>query len=124
MRLSIFFLFVSVLIFSCSKSYDENSPSDLRIHNISNIQYDSVLVNAPGGKQVYGPVSPGSFSGYKPFLFLYNYAYIEVHFNNQVVKLQPLDYVGEEKLKPGKYRYELKLITGQQNSLVLECKRD
>ena len=73
---------------------------------------------------MYGPVSPGSFSDYKPFLFLYNYAYIEVHFNNQVVKLQPLDYVGEEKLKPGKYRYELKLIIGQQNSLVLECKRD
>ncbi len=122
MRLTFFILLLCFFSVACKKELA--TETELRIHNISNIQYDSVLVNAPGGKQVYGPVSPGSFSGYKPFLFLYNYAYIEVHFNNQVVKLQPLDYVGEEKLKPGKYRYELKLITGQQNSLVLECKRD
>lgn len=122
MRLIFFILLLCLFSVACKKELA--TETELRIHNISNIQYDSVLVNAPGGKQVYGPVSPGSFSGYKPFLFLYNYAYIEVHFNNQVVKLQPLDYVGEEKLKPGKYRYELKLITGQQNSLVLECKRD
>lgn len=122
MRLTFFILLLCLFSVACKKELA--TETELRIHNISNVQYDSVLVNAPGGKQVYGPVSPGSFSGYKPFLFLYNYAYIEVHFNNQVVKLQPLDYVGEEKLKPGKYRYELKLITGQQNSLVLECKRD
>lgn len=122
MRLTFFILLLCFFSVACKKELA--TETELRIHNISNIQYDSVLVNAPGGKQVYGPVSPGSFSDYKPFLFLYNYAYIEVHFNNQVVKLQPLDYVGEEKLKPGKYRYELKLIIGQQNSLVLECKRD
>lgn len=122
MRL-IFCTLLFVLFFTaCQKELATEAA--LRIHNTSNITYDSVLVNAPGGKQVYHTIAAGGYSGYKPFLFLYNYAYIEVYFNNQVLKLQPLDYVGEEKLKPGKYRYELKVITGQQSSLVLECKKD
>ena len=114
-----------MLASACSKKFDENSSSSLRIYNTNNLYtYDSVIVNSPGGNQVYYNIAPGNYSGYKPFSFLYNYAYIEVHFNNQVVKLQPFDYVGEEKLKPGKYRYELGIIAAQQNSITLECKKD
>jgi hypothetical protein len=120
-------LLISIFIFplffsSCTKQLEVET--QLRINNISNVLFDSVVVNAPGGNQVYYNIPPGSYSGYKPFLFLYNYAYIEVHFNNQVVKLQPLDYVGEEKLKPGKYRYELGVVAAQQYALTLECKKD
>ena len=125
MRISIILLVLfSTLASACSKQYDENSTSNLRIYNISNSTYDSVIVNAPGGKQVYYNIPPLNYSTYKSFSFLYNYAYIEVHFNNQVVKLQPFDYVGEEKLKPGKYRYELGIVAAQQNSLTLESKKD
>ena len=113
-----------MLAYACSKQYDENSTSNLRIYNISNSTYDSVIVNAPGGKQVYYNIPPLNYSEYKSFTFLYNYAYIEVHFSNQVVKLQPFDYVGEEKLKLGKYRYELGIVAAQQNALTLECKKD
>lgn len=38
-----------------------------------------------------------------------------------MLKLQPYDYVGEEKLNSGKYSYKL-AIAG--NQLALECKRD
>lgn len=126
MRISIILLVLfSTLASACSKKFDENNPSNLRIYNLSNsYTYDSVIVNAPGGKQVYYNIPPLSLSEYKSFTFLYNYSYIEVHFNNQVVKLQPFDYVGEEKLKPGKYRYELGIVAAQQNSLTLECKKD
>lgn len=126
MRISIILLVLfSTLASACSKKFDGNSPSNLRIYNVSNsYTYDSVIVNSPGGKQVYYNIPPLNYSTYKSFNFLYNYAYIEVHFSNQVVKLQPFDYVGEEKLKPGKYRYELGIVAGQQNALTLECKKD
>ncbi|MEJ8819793.1 hypothetical protein [Lacibacter sp. H407] len=119
----IIFIFIVLILFSaCTKQLDADT--QLRVYNINNIHFDSVIVNAPGGKQVYYNIPPLSLSEYKSFTFLYNYSYIEVHFNNQVVKLQPFDYVGEEKLKPGKYRYELGIVAAQQNSLTLECKKD
>lgn len=119
----IIFIFIVLILFSaCIKKLDVDT--QLRIHNISSIAFDSVIVNSPGGKQVYYNIPPLSLTEYKSFTFLYNYAYIEVHVNNQVVKLQPFDYVGEEKLKPGKYRYELGIVAAQQNSLTLECKKD
>ncbi len=116
-------IFILLMLFSaCTKERD--AVTQLRIYNISSITFDSVIVNSPGGKQIYYNIPPLNYSGYKPFNFLYNYAYIEVHFNNQMVKLQPFDYVGEEKIKPGKYRYELGIVAAQQNSLTLECKKD
>ena len=122
MRLIISIFIFIVLISACTKEQDLET--QLRIHNINKVHFDSVIVNAPGGKQVYYNIPPLNYSEYKSFIFLYNYAYIEVHFSNRVLKLQPFDYLGEEKLKPGKYRYELKVITGQQSFLIMECKKD
>lgn len=119
---TIFFIACTLfLIIACSKSNVQGGEVILRVSNSSSSLFDSVIVNSPGGKQVYYNVAAGSSSVYKSFSFLYNYAYIEVHFNNQMLKLQPYDYVGEEKLNSGKYSYKLG-IAG--NQLALECKRD
>ncbi|RXK58059.1 hypothetical protein ESA94_18775 [Lacibacter luteus] len=114
---------VMVGFLSCTKQSSSQS-GNLRIYNNSTFQYDSVIVNSPGGKQVYYNVAAGSYSGYKKFEFLYRYAYIEVHYNNQVSRLQPFDYVGEEKFVTGKYSYLIGIATATPATLTLECKRD
>ena len=86
--------------------------------------FDSVIVNSPGGKQVYQQISAGSFSVYKPYSFIYRYASIEVYYNNRKLQLQPIDYVGEQKLTPGKYTYQLRIMINLQDFLLLECKKD
>lgn len=114
---------IALSIAACQKQNDSDATT-LRIYNSSAIFYDSVIVNSPGGRQVYYNVAANSYSVYKPFNFLYNYAYIEVHFNNQMTKLQPIDYVGEEKLKPGKYSYELMVMLSSQPSVSLVSRKD
>ena len=123
MRPILLVILIAFCVTACQKQNDRQSTT-LRIYNNSGLFYDSVIVNSPGGKQVYYNVAANSYSGYKPFNFLYHYAYIEVHFNNQLTKLQPIDYVGEEKLKPGKYSYELMVLLSSQPSVSLVSKKD
>ncbi|TWI85201.1 hypothetical protein IQ13_0358 [Lacibacter cauensis] len=118
MRLTILSSCICLLI-GCTKLLPENT--QLRIFNNSNIIFDSVLVNSPGGKHQYHQIAPGSSSDYKKYRFIYNYAYLEVYFNNQMLKLQPIDYVGEEKLRSGNYSYR---ITVNAGSLSLQCVKD
>jgi len=124
MRPIIYTIITVLVVTACGKNFLPNRETELRISNNSNSSFDSVIVNSPDGKQVYYNVTAGSSSGYKAFDFLYSYAYIEVHFNNQMLKLQPIDYVGEEKLKAGKYSYKIGIVSGNQSYLSLECKKD
>lgn len=124
MRPNILFFLTLFALTGCGKTFLSNRETELRINNGSNSLFDSVIVNSPGGKQVYYNVASGTSSGYKTFSFLYSYAYIEVHFNNQMLKLQPIDYVGEEKLKAGKYSYKIGIVSSNQSYLSLECKKD
>lgn len=118
MRLAIFSMFICLLI-GCKKLLPEKT--QLRIFNNSTVVFDSVLVNSPGGKHIYHQITPGSSSEYKEYKFLYNYAYLEVYYNNQLLKLQPIDYVGEEKLRSGNYSYRITINAG---SLSLQCVKD
>lgn len=118
MRLTIISILLCLLT-GCIKLLPENA--QLRIFNNSTILFDYVLVNSPGGKHMYHQITPGSSSDYKKYRFIYNYAYLEVYYNNQMLKLQPIDYVGEEKLKSGNYSYR---ITVNAGSLSLECVKD
>lgn len=116
---------ITILIFTaCNKAILQSKETELRISNGSTSSFDSVIVKSPGGKQVYYNIAAGSSSGYRIFSFLYNYAYMEVHFNNQLLKLQPFDYVGEEKLNAGRYTYKIGIVPGSQPYLSLECKKD
>nr|WP_294904394.1 hypothetical protein [uncultured Lacibacter sp.] len=126
MRHILLLVVIVLAVTACTKQNgtEGNGKTLLRINNKSALFYDSVIVNSPGGKQVYYNVAANSYSGYKPFNFLYHYAYIEVHFNNQLTKLQPIDYVGEEKLNPGKYSYELMVLLSSQPSVSLVSRKD
>jgi hypothetical protein len=120
-----FFILITLLVFSaCKRTVTETNATQLRIQNHTSLVYDSVHVISPGGKQVYYQINPGGFSGYKPFSFLYRYAYIEVFYNGRKLILQPFDYVGEQKLNPGKYTYQLGIMFTLQEFLTIECKQD
>lgn len=117
-------LLCSLFFTACNKPFETKDAVLLRICNNSNTTFDSVFVNSPGGKQRYHNIAAASASEYKLFNFLYNYAYIEVHYNNQLLRLQPIDYAGEEKLKNGSYSYYIGIAAGNPGSLTLTCLKD
>ena len=74
----------------------------IRIENTSKFSYQNIKVSITEEK-FYEPLAPGTSSAYQRFSKAFRYAYIELKINNKRFSLQPIDYVGEEELKDGKY---------------------
>ena len=96
----------------------------LRVKNTSPYTYESVLVNTNGGENTYGTIAPGIASDYKVFDFAYSYAYISLKIDSVDYIMQPIDYVGEQKLKSGKYTYEVSVYDTVNHQLLLNLVKD
>ena len=115
---NIYILIISILIMSCSQS-DDTIEKDLliRVKNISQFEFNNVLVNTNGGEQNFGNIDVNQNSDYKSFDFAYRYAFIEVIIDGNTFTIQPIDYVGETKLDKGRYTYEVNATNnGSQHS--------
>lgn len=79
----------------------------IRIHNTGVVDFESVVVDFPTETEDYGPVAAGDVTGYRSVDKAYRYARIEVVVAGRTLVLQPIDYVGETPLEPGRYTYRL-----------------
>jgi hypothetical protein len=118
-------LFMVALSFSipaCSDADEELHKVRIRLTNTSEFDYKEVHVNTGGGEFTYGNIDSNESSGYQEFEWAYSYAYIQLKINDEMYVIQPIDYVGEEKLKNGNYTYEIhaNLNGGQYNRLTLK----
>lgn len=123
MRFPTFFILIalfSLFLTSCSLDHTVQ----LRIKNTSAFIYDSVYVNTSGGENTFGDIAPGAVSEYKAFDYAYNYAYITLKIDTSEYKMQPIDYVGERKLKSGKYTYEVSVYDTVYHQLVVNVVED
>ncbi len=104
----IFLILISILIMSCSQSDDTIEKGLLiRVKNISQFEFNNVLVNTNGGEQNFGSIDVNQYSDYKSFNFAYRYAFIELTIDGSTFTIQPIDYFGETTLANGKYTYEV-----------------
>jgi len=108
-------LLVLVLIFGCTDRDDNISAVNLRIKNTSELNFNTVRVGAED--KVHQNVAAGDFSDYLEYEEAYRYAYIEIETDSATYVLQPIDFVGEEKLDIGFYTYELTPIEGGEVDL-------
>ncbi len=103
-------LFLSIVtFFSCSK--DDNDPSELmiRLSNVSQYDFENIVVNTTTGNVSFEDLMSGQKSEYKIFNKAYSYAFVELEINEITYSLIPIDYVGETPLENGKYTYQLDL---------------
>ena len=77
-------------------------------------------------EKLYGTLSPRESSNYQAFSKAHRYAYIELKIRNKLYVLQPIDFLGEEELKDGKYTYQLNVgdTSSQSRRLDLTFKKD
>jgi hypothetical protein len=91
---------------------------EIRIRNGSNVDFDRVVVEFPGPRGVdYGSVPKGSVTAFQSVTRAYRYAGVSVKAGSQQLSLQPIDYMGEKELSPGRYTYLLDIDKG---SLTLQ----
>lgn len=89
------------------RTWVQNESVAIRVQNSSAVQYDSVLVDFPEQREFYGTIQSGESSEYRVVGMAYSYAYVELQFSGMRGVLQPVDFVGEETLEPGRYTYRL-----------------
>ena len=79
----------------------------VRIHNAGARTLDSVRVDFGERSVSYGRLAPGQTSQYRPAGTAYRYAYMEAMVDGQRMIFQPIDYVGETPLGPGRHTYHV-----------------
>lgn len=109
-------LFLFVFLSACTPKAEE---VQIRVRNNSIYTFENVLVNTSGGEYSYGNIPAGSASDYHTFQFAYRYAYFSLQINGSDYVIQPVDYVGEEKLVDGQYTYVLAVIDTSAHQLSL-----
>ena len=110
-------LLLIILLFSvgCSDSNDDSSSVNIRLKNVSSINFDKVQVGDQN--HIHTAIASNSFSAYLEYNKAYRYAYIEIKSNTENFVLQPIDFVGETPLKNGYYTYELNV--DESGSVIL-----
>ena len=106
----------------CPAPFGPRGDVHVRIANESAFAFSSVDVVFPEDSVDYGIVAAHGASEYRPVSKAYSYALIIVQVGGEEMRLQPIDYVGESLLSPGRYTYALNVtIEGQ---LMFEFRRD
>ncbi len=98
---------------ACSSPFggDEEGDILLRVANESPVTFDRTFVHLPEDQVEFGALAANQVSDYVRVSAAYRYAYILVEVGDTDYVLQPIDYVGEEPLGPGKYTYALEPST-------------
>lgn len=106
-KLLILVLSITFLV-SCSND-DDPVPSEvnIRLSNISEYDFENIVVNTSTGYVNYENINSGEMSQYKSFEMAYSYAFVELKIEGETYTLQPIDYVGETPLENGHYTYQL-----------------
>jgi hypothetical protein len=116
------FIVAALLMLACDSPFGPSGDVNVRVANNSSFPFDGVEVVFPENEVDYGSVSAHGVSRYAPVETAYQYAYIEVQIGDEVLKIQPIDYVGEKPLGPGFYTYRLNVTV--EGHLTLEFRED
>ena len=105
-------VFTALILTSCKKNnYTPDGPTDIRIHNVSSLTYDSVVViNTLLESNEYGTVNPGAQTEYKRFEKAYPREQVNMYINSVSYEFAPDDSV-RVLLQQGKFTYELNVDT-------------
>lgn len=96
---------------ACSDPAGVDGAVQIRVVNNSPFAFDEVEVNFSAQNESYGSLPVGGATGYRSVRLAYRYAYVRVRSGNKTVVQQPIDYVGETPLTPGRYSYVIEVTT-------------
>lgn len=117
-------LFAFVLALpGCSNPFELWGDVEVRVANASSFDFQRVEVSFPEDEVNYGAVAAHRSSGYRRVSKAYGNAYVEVEVGGEELRIQPIDYVGESLLRPGRYTYELNLTVEGYLTLALRTDR-
>jgi hypothetical protein len=106
----------------CDSPFGPRGDVEIRITNASAFQFERVDAVFPEDEVSFGAIAAHRSSDYRRVSTAYRYAYLEVQINGEELRIQPIDYVGEDPLDPGKYTYVLNVTV--EGHLTLEFQKN
>jgi hypothetical protein len=79
----------------------------IRIENATEHDITEIFVSGPEDDHDYGDLKAGARSVYQLYEKAYRYAFCTFKIGDAEFTIQPIDFVGESLLEPGKYTYRL-----------------
>lgn len=108
-------LLISVLAFTaCNLIGNEDMGVEIRVKNASSYTIENLRIATGGGDFTYETLIPGQVSDYKLYDFSYNYFFVSFSIDTNSFVQQPIDYVGESRIKNGKYTYNIAIETFEE----------
>jgi hypothetical protein len=90
----------------------------IRLQNLSDsLTFTNVLVVFPGDSARIASIGPKAYSEYFAVDSAYRYAFVEAKAGKKTYFCQPMDFVGETLLEPGRYTYALTPVANQDLTL-------
>lgn len=110
----------------CSESTSEAGPVEVRVENASSARFESVTLHTLDGPRIFHEVDPGATTPYILVSRAYRVVTTEAVVARDTLRLQVIDYVGEDPLPPGLYSYVLSVngLGSSSPSLALSLRRD
>lgn len=97
-------LLIPILFTACKKvEFAPEGPTDVRIKNVSNVDFNEMVVNTSGGIHTIGDIIAGDTSEYFRFKKAYPKAEISARINGILFSTGPVDvtymqYIGQERI--------------------------
>ena len=111
-----------ILFSGCPAPFGPKGDVHIRIANESSFPFASVDVVFPEDSVDYGAIAANGASEYRAVSKAYQYALIIVQVGGEERRLQPIDFVGETLLPPGRYTYGLNVTI--EGHLTLDFRSD
>jgi hypothetical protein len=99
-------------------------PVEVRVENGSTLTFDDGILYVGGDSILFPDLKPGEATPYKEVERAYRIATVRVVSGTDTTGLQPIDFVGEKRLRPGRYTYVLSFFEGNPRDLIMGLRRD
>ncbi|MBN7811940.1 hypothetical protein J0A68_13385 [Algoriphagus sp. H41] len=104
-------IFALVFLFFTACHIQDGGPRGvfIRVHNNSDVSFESVTVQSGNQERTFGEVLSRSQSEYRQFDYAFRYGSVWLRAGGRDFSLIPDDYVGETPLRDGYYTYRVGL---------------
>jgi hypothetical protein len=103
---------------------DSDGPIEVRVRNETTVTFEEGILYLPGDSILFPGLAPGQATPYKEVEMAYRVATTQVVSGADTARLQVIDYVGDNRLRPGRYTFVLSFFEDRPTALVQGLEKD
>jgi len=103
---------------ACSNVFSSDGDTLIRLENATGVELTDVTFASDHDPLTFDRIAPGARTPYTEVEHSYSYGFLRVTANGGVYTIQPIDYVGEEEIGPGRFTFRIVLTEGGVGTIL------